>query len=87
MQTIGFEINKANHSLYVQKIGDGLVVIVVYVDDEIITGDCEEDIDHVKGLLKAEFNMKDLGKLMYFLGIEVIRTTDGIWLYCNGSMC
>ena len=79
LQNIGFEINKADHLLYVRRTG-GIVVIVVYVDDVIITGDCEEDIDQVKGLLKAEFDMKDLGKLMYFLGIEVIQTADGIWL-------
>ena len=53
---------------------------MVYVDDLIITSDCEEDIDQVKGLLKAEFDMKDLGKLMYFLGIKVIWIADGIWL-------
>ena len=57
-----------------------IVVVVVYVDDVIITGDCEKDIDQVKGLLKAEFDMKDLGELMYFLGIEVIGAVDGIWL-------
>ena len=54
---------------------------VVYVDDVIIIGDCEEDIDQVKGLLKAKFNMKDLGELMYFLGIEVIQTAGSIWLF------
>ena len=80
LQNIGFEISKADHSLYVQKIGGGIVVIVVYVDDVIITSDCEEDINQVKRLLKAEFDMKYLGELMYFLGIEVICTKDGIWL-------
>ena len=87
MQNIGFEISKADHSLYVKKIDGGIVVIVVYVDDVIITGDCEEDIDQVKGLLKDEFNMKDLGKLMYFLGIEVIQTADGIWLLQQAEVC
>ena len=80
LQNIGFEISKADHLLYVQRTSAGIVVIVVYVDDVIITGDCEKDIDHIKGLLKAKFDMKDLGELMYFLGIEVIRTADGIWL-------
>ena len=60
LQNIGFEVNKADHSLYVRKIDVGLVIIVVYVDDVIITGDCEEDIDQVKRLLKVEFDMKDL---------------------------
>ena len=53
---------------------------MVYVDDVIITSDCEEDINQVKRLLKAQFDLKDLGELMYFLGIEVIRTANGIWL-------
>ena len=45
---------------------------MVYVDDVIIIGDCEKAIDKIKRLLKAEFDMKDLGELMYFLGNEVI---------------
>ncbi|MCO5562729.1 hypothetical protein L7F22_016361 [Adiantum nelumboides] len=57
----------------------GFVLITIYVDDLIITGDNETEIEHVKGLLK-EFEMKDLGELRYFLGLEVIRTTEGIWL-------
>ena len=72
LQNIGFEISEADHLLYVRRIGAGIVIIVVYVDDVIITGDCEEDIDQVKGLLKAEFDMKDLDELVYFLVIEVI---------------
>ncbi|MCO5598252.1 hypothetical protein L7F22_052344 [Adiantum nelumboides] len=62
------------------KVLGGLVVIVVYVDDVIIIGDDEDEIKKVKDLLKAEFDIKDLGELMYFLGIEVIRIDDGIWL-------
>ena len=56
------------------------MVITIYVDDLIIVGDSAMEIDHVKSLLKQEFEMKDLGELRYFLGIEVIRTPKGIWL-------
>ena len=38
------------------------------------------DVDHVKSLLKKEFDMKDVGELQYFLCIEIIRTNEGIWL-------
>ena len=78
--TIGFRRAHADHSLYVRESDTGIVVITIYVDDLIIVGDSAMEIDHVKGLLKQEFEMKDLGELHYFLGIEVIRTPKGIWL-------
>ena len=31
-------------------------------------------------MLGAEFDMKDLGELKYFLGIEVVQTPQGIWM-------
>ncbi len=67
-------------SLYAKKIDHGIVIIVIYVDDLIITGDSDEDIFELKKLLKQKFEMKDLGKLCYFLGIEVIQFPKGIWL-------
>jgi hypothetical protein len=45
----------------------------VYVDDVIITGDDEAETMKLKGCLSKEFEFKDLGKLKYFLGIEVAR--------------
>ena len=56
------------------------MLLVIYVDDLIITGDSDEDILHVKMLLKQKFEMKDLGELCYFLGIELIRSPSGIRL-------
>ncbi|MCO5569806.1 hypothetical protein L7F22_023520 [Adiantum nelumboides] len=50
------------------------------LDDLIIVNDSEIEIEHVKGLLKKEFEMKDLGEMRYFLVLEVICTTEGIWL-------
>ena len=56
------------------------MLVVIYVDDLIVMGDSDADIDDVKLLLKQKFEMKDLGELRYFLGIEVIRSPGGIWL-------
>ncbi len=58
----------------------GIVIIVIYVDDLIIIGDNNVDIFDLKKLLKQKFEMKDLGELRYFLGIEVIQSPKGIWL-------
>ena len=78
--TIGFQISNADFSLYVKRTYRGIVLVVIYVDDLIVTGDSDADIDDVKLLLKQKFEMKDLGELRYFLGLEVTCTTKGIWL-------
>ena len=68
----------ADHSLYAHMTDKGVVAIVIYVDDLIIGGDSLEEINNVKGLLRNEFDMKDMGELRCFLGIEMIRTPEGI---------
>ena len=40
----------------------GLLIIVIYVDDLIITGDSDSEIAEVKSFLKKKFEMKDLGE-------------------------
>ncbi|MCO5580798.1 hypothetical protein L7F22_034669 [Adiantum nelumboides] len=79
--TIGFHMPDADNSLYVQKIDARIVIITVYVDDLIIGGDALEDVEHVKALLHKQFDMKDLGELCYFLGIEMIRNEGNVWLF------
>ena len=54
--------------------------MTIYVDNLIIGGDHLDEVEHIKGLLRKEFEMKDLGELHFFLGIEIICTEIGIWL-------
>jgi hypothetical protein len=49
------------------------------MDDLIVGGDNENEVEHVKSLLKQKFDMKDLGELKFFLNIEVITMPEGIW--------
>jgi histone deacetylase 1/2 len=78
--TSGFQSFDANFSLYVKKTNRGIFIIVIYVDDLIITKDSIANISNLKKLLKQKFEMKDLGELHYFLGIEVIQSPKRIWL-------
>ncbi|GKE82296.1 ribonuclease H-like domain-containing protein, partial [Tanacetum coccineum] len=59
---------------------DVFLALLVYVDDIIITGNNVAEIKKFKGFLKSKFMIKDLGKLKYFLGIEVVDTEKGISL-------
>jgi hypothetical protein len=70
--TSGFQTSNAYFSLYVKKIDHGIIVIVIYVDDLIIIKANDANILCLKKFLKQKFEMKDLGKLRYFLDIEVI---------------
>jgi len=54
--------------------------LIIYVDDMIFTGNEEEGISELQRYLASEFEMKDLGGLKYFLGIEVYRLRLGIFL-------
>ena len=63
-----------------KRIDRGIVLVVICVDDLIVTSDSDIDIDDVKLLLKQKFEMKELGELHYFLGIEFIRSPGWIWL-------
>ncbi|CAN6687870.1 unnamed protein product [Malus baccata var. baccata] len=57
-----------------------LTALIIYVDDMIVTSDDKEEISSLKDYLATEFEMKDLGGLKYFLGIEVARSKPGIFL-------
>ena len=55
-------------------------MLIVYVDDIIINSDDKKDIDDLKRYLQNSFRTKDLGKLHYFLGIEVAPSKECISL-------
>uniref|UniRef100_A0A3Q7F5U4 Reverse transcriptase Ty1/copia-type domain-containing protein n=1 Tax=Solanum lycopersicum TaxID=4081 RepID=A0A3Q7F5U4_SOLLC len=69
----------ANHLSYDHK-PEGMVVVLIYVDDLLITGDNELLIREAKEVLHHKFKLKDLGELKYFLGIEVLRSKTGVIL-------
>ncbi|GKC52068.1 putative RNA-directed DNA polymerase [Tanacetum coccineum] len=76
----GFCQSKSDYSLYTKSIGNVFLALLVYVDDIIVTGNNSVEIKKFKVYLKGKFKIKDLGKLNYFLGIEVVDTKTGICL-------
>ena len=76
----GYSVTPADSSLFVKANGGRLAIVLVYVDDLIITGDDEAEILRTKENLSVRFQMKELGQLKHFLGLEVDRTQEGIFL-------
>ncbi|CAN1188688.1 Retrovirus-related Pol polyprotein from transposon TNT 1-94 [Linum perenne] len=75
----GYYQCQTDHTLFVKHSSTGrMSILIVYVDDIIITGDDVEEIQNLKAQLATEFEIKDLGNLKYFLGMEVSRSANGI---------
>lgn len=46
----------------------------------LITGYSHDDINNLKHLLNSQFHMKDLGDVTYFLGLEISKNSQGIFV-------
>jgi hypothetical protein len=77
--SLGFTKSKANPNLYFKIEDDGPVILLLYMDDLFLTGE-EKLITDCKKKLVAEFEMKDLGLMHYFLGLEVWQSPEKIFL-------
>ncbi|KAM1496473.1 hypothetical protein ACFX13_031508 [Malus domestica] len=80
LPTLGFHNTYADSSLFVKSSGSSLVILLLYVDDIILTGNDPKLITQVITDLTKEFDLKDLGSLHYFLGIQITRTAEGLFL-------
>jgi len=80
VQEFGLKKSKCDHSVFYRQSTVGIILLVVYVDDIVITGDDCAGISSLKEFLHAKFHTKDLGQLKYFLGVEVARSKKGIFL-------
>ena len=77
----GFQQSHLDYSLMTKKVGDDIVVVLIYVDDLLVTGSSCQLIEETKQVLKDHFRIKDLGDLRFFLGIEFARNSEGILMH------
>ena len=77
----GYSQSQGDHTLFIKLSSIGRVtILIVYVDDIIVTGDDNEEMLGLKVYLVKEFEIKDLGSLRYFLEIEVVRSQHKIFI-------
>ncbi|CAL1406372.1 unnamed protein product [Linum trigynum] len=86
LMKLGFAQSASDYSLFTKWVPGKVVVLLVYVDDIIIGGDAQKDINQVKMALSKEFKLKMLGPLKYFLGLEITRNEAGISV-CQRKYC
>lgn len=71
LETLGFTRCPFEHVVYTRKEGHESMIVAVYVDDLLVTGTSVTMIEAFKKQMSQRFEMSDLGKLSYYLGIEV----------------
>jgi hypothetical protein len=79
LTSLGFTKSKVDSNLYFKVMNDELVILLLYVDDLFLNGE-ENLITEYKKRLASEFEMKDLGLMHYFLGLEVWKSPERIFL-------
>jgi hypothetical protein len=78
--SLGFCESKADTSLFVLQKFNFVIYILINVDDILIPGSSASVINNIIHSLQTTFAVKDLGSLAYFLGVEALWCTDGIYL-------
>ncbi|GKA20707.1 ribonuclease H-like domain-containing protein [Tanacetum coccineum] len=80
-----------DYSLLVKNDNGVVLALLVYVDDIVVTGNNFKEIVKFRHFLSSKFQIKDLGSLKYFLGIEVLENKNGLYLsqrkYCLELLC
>jgi ATP-binding cassette subfamily B (MDR/TAP) protein 1 len=69
----GFTMMEKDHCIYLKCSNNSFIILSLYVDDILITGNSKEMINTTKKWLSSNFNMKDMGKVSYVLGVKIIR--------------
>ena len=77
---LGFRKCTKEASVYRKTVNSSILVVAVYVDDLFVTGADKKIIDVFKVEMASKFAMSDLGKLSYYLGIEVSQEVGRITL-------
>ena len=79
LTSLDFTKSKVDPNFYFKVIEDEPVILLLYVDDVFLTGNEKQIVECQKKLAK-DIEMKDLGLMHYFLGLEVWNSPEGIFL-------
>ena len=75
------KVKGIDHTIFFKNSNEGnKAILIVYVDDIIMTRDDSEEFKRLKKVLANKFEIKDLGELKYFLKMEFTRSERGIFV-------
>ncbi|CAL8138959.1 unnamed protein product [Prunus armeniaca] len=77
LPSLGFKMSHSDPSLFVKISDSAIIVLLLYVDDIILTGSNSHVIQEVITYLGSVFDLKDLGPLTFFLGLQISFKSNG----------
>lgn len=80
IRDFGFSSSAHDSALFIRKTQYGTILLLLYVDDMIITRDDTVGISSLQQFLCRQFEIKDLGLLSYFLSLEISQDSSGYFL-------
>ncbi|KAI5333016.1 hypothetical protein L3X38_023145 [Prunus dulcis] len=83
LPAIGFTVSHSDPSLFVKHVGSDSVILLLYVDDIILTGSKDSLVEEVIDELSVVFEMKDMGRLTYVLGLQISYRDNGDIFVCQ----
>ena len=83
VRSIGFQVSAFDPCLYIKVVDGHCILLLVYVDDVLVTGSSNDLIAQTKNDLKMRFEMTDSGKCTFVLGIELVDGLDGSVTMCQ----
>ncbi|KAL4592495.1 hypothetical protein LXL04_005493 [Taraxacum kok-saghyz] len=78
LQENGYTHSLNDHSLFIKKTSNTIVIVAVYVDDILVTWNDSQAITELKAYLDERFKIKDLGSINFFLGLEFNMLPQGM---------
>lgn len=80
LKTLGFTQTSSDHTCFLKTTTSLFLCVIVYVDDIIISSNNDTEVALLKTQLKSFFKLRDLGEMKYFLGLEIARSSEGIYI-------
>jgi hypothetical protein len=82
IKKFGFVKNQVDNCVYIKIKGSMFIILILYVDDILLTSSDKNLLHETNGFLSSNFDMKDLGDASYVLGIEIHRNRikgESVW--------
>lgn len=72
-----FKQSQIDKCLYIKHLDSNSCYIIIHVDDILIAGSDEDTVNQIRDKLSSKFQIKDLGQIKYFLGIQIKQDSNG----------